>query len=115
LKSRDLHSLLDILLAAEGARSYVGAMTYDEFFENGLIRDAVLHCLTVIGEAANRIDKTSYGELPQLPWRDMIDLRNFVVHQYEDINMPTIWDVIQRDLPVVVTALDPLFPERKSR
>jgi len=45
----------------------------------------------------------------------MVDLRNFVVHQYEDVNMPTIWDVIQRDLPVVVAALDPLFPERRSR
>jgi len=115
LKSRERHSLLDILLAAENARSYVGAMSYDEFVDSGLVRDAVLHCLTVIGEAANRVAKESYGELPQLPWRDMVDLRNFVVHQYEDVNMPTIWDVIQRDLPVVVAALDPLFPERRSR
>jgi uncharacterized protein with HEPN domain len=115
LKSRDRHSLLDILLAAESARSYVGAMQYDEFLDNGLVRDAVLHCLTVIGEAANRIAKESYAEMPQLPWRDMIDLRNFVVHQYEDVNMPAIWDVIQRDLPIVVTMLDPFFPERKSQ
>ena len=69
MKSRDLHSLLDVLLAAENARSYVGAMTYDEFFENGIVRDAVLHCLTVI----------------------------------------------QRDLPVVIATLDPMFPDRKSR
>jgi len=107
LRSRDLHSLLDILLAAEGARRYVGAMQYDEFLANELVRDAVLHCLTVIGEAANRIAKESYTELPQLPWRDMIDLRNFVVHQYEDVNMPS--------MPVVVATLDPLFPERKTK
>ena len=102
-------------MAAEDARSYVGSMSYDDFVANRLVRDAVLHCLTVVGEAANRIAKESYAELPQLPWRDMIGLRNFVVHQYEDVNMPIIWDVIQRDLPVVVAALDPLFPERKSQ
>ena len=90
-------------------------MTFEAFITDHLVRDAVLRCLTVIGEAANRITKESYEELPPLPWGDMIGLRNRVVHEYEDVNMPIIWDVIGRDLPVVIAVLDPLFPERKSQ
>ena len=103
-----------MLFAAEDARSYIGSMTLSEFAANGLVRNAVLHCLAIIGEAANRIAVEAYSELPQLPWRDMVDLRNFIVHEYENVNMPIIWDVIQRDLPVLIDKLDRLFPERHA-
>lgn len=75
----------------------------------------MLHCLTIIGEAAGRITEASAAELPDLPWRKMKNLRNFIVHEYEGVNMGIIWGIVTDELPKVIAALDGLFPERTSR
>jgi uncharacterized protein with HEPN domain len=112
LTSREQHYLLDILLAAEDALSFVHGMTFEDFVESLRTRYAVLHALTIIGEAAGRIPESSEAEIPVLPWRRMKNLRNVIVHEYEGVNLPRIWDVVTAELPRVVDALDPLFPER---
>ena len=45
----------------------------------------------------------------------MKNLRNVIVHDYEGVKLPRIWEIVIDELPVVVAALDPLFPERKSQ
>jgi len=70
------------------------------------------HSLTVLGEAAGRIDESTEADVPDLPWRKMKNLRNAIVHDYEGVNLPVIWDIVMHELPLVVAALDPLFPER---
>ena len=42
----------------------------------------------------------------------MKNLRNVIVHDYEGVNLPIIWEIVTVELPVVVAVLDPLFPER---
>jgi uncharacterized protein with HEPN domain len=112
LTSREHQYLLDILLEAESAVRFVRDLTFAAFVEDELRRHAVLHCLTIIGEAAGRITDETASEKPDLPWRKMKNLRNFIVHDYEDVNMPLIWQIVTSELPVVIAALDPLFPER---
>jgi uncharacterized protein with HEPN domain len=89
-------------------------MAFDEFATDALTRHAVLHCLAIVGEAAGRIAESSAAEVPDLPWRPMKNLRNVIVHQYEGVNLPRIWEIVTVELPVVVAALDPLFPERHT-
>jgi uncharacterized protein with HEPN domain len=115
LISRERHYLLDILLAAESALSYVRGLNFESFVETEIVQHAVLHCLTILGEAAGRITDASAAEVPDLPWRKMKNLRNVIVHEYEGVNMPIIWDVVTMELPRVVAALDGLFPERKTQ
>jgi len=75
----------------------------------------VLHCLTIIGEAAGRISDEATAELPDLPWRKMKNLRNVIVHEYEGLNLPKIWEIITIQLPAVIDVLNPLFPERSTQ
>jgi uncharacterized protein with HEPN domain len=112
LTSREQHSLLDILVAAEDALTFIQTITFEAFERNVLVRRAVLHCLMIIGEAAGRIDEAAEAEVPDLPWRRMKNLRNVLIHQYEGVNLPLIWEIVTLELPVVVAVLDPLFPER---
>jgi len=115
LTSHDQQWLLDVLLAAEDALSFVHDETFEQFLESKLTQRAVLHCLAIIGEAAGRIAESSMSEIPDLPWRSMKDLRNVILHQYERVNLPRIWKIVNDELPPVVNALDSLFPERKSQ
>jgi uncharacterized protein with HEPN domain len=112
LTSREAHCLLDILVAAEDAISFSRTTTFEHFEENALIRRAVLHCLMIIGEAAGRVEAAAEAEVPDLPWRRMKNLRNLLIHDYEGVDLPLIWQIVTVELPVVIAALDPLFPER---
>ena len=113
MTSREQQWLLDILVAAEDALSFVEGVTFEEFATtHALVRRGVLHCLTVIGEAAARISKVAEEGMPSLPWLKMKNLRNVIVHDYEGLNLPIIWEIVTVELPVVVAAIDPLFPER---
>ena len=73
--------------------------------------DAVIHNLTVIGEAANYIPAEITARHPGVPWRQMVDLRNFSVHAYWNLRPAVIWDTIQNDLPPLVEPLRNLLSE----
>ena len=89
-------------------------MEFETFATTALIRRGVLNCLTEIGEAADRIAKIAEADVPGLPWRGMKDLRNVLVHEYEGVNLRIVWHIVTDELPVVVAALAPLFPERTT-
>lgn len=112
LTSRERQYLLDILLAAEDALTFVRGLRPEDLASNILVQRGVLHCLIVIGEAAGRLSDTSEAALAELPWRRMKNLRNVIVHDYEGVNLPLIWDIVTNELPRLVVALAPLFPER---
>ncbi|HEX2060644.1 MAG TPA: HepT-like ribonuclease domain-containing protein [Thermoanaerobaculia bacterium] len=112
MTSRERQYLLDILIAAEDALTFVRGLRRDDLETNILVQRAVLQCLTVIGEAAGRIGEPTELETPALPWRKMKDLRNVIVHDYEGVNLPIIWEIVTTELPKVVVLLHPLFPER---
>ena len=112
MTSRDRQYLLDILLNAEDALTFIRGASFDDLRTNTMLRKAVLHSLTILGEAAGRIGEASEAEVPGLPWRRMKNLRNVIVHDYEGVNLPIIWKIVTEELPVVVAVLNPLFPER---
>ena len=72
----------DILDAIAKIQSYVLAVDFETFEDEEEIMDAVIHNLTDIGEAANHIPAEITGRHPLIPWRQMVDLRNFSVHSY---------------------------------
>ena len=71
----------------------------------------MIHNLTVIGEAANNIPAEITVRHPEVPWRQMVDLRNFSVHAYWNLRPAVIWETIQNDLPPLVEPLRKLLPE----
>lgn len=76
---------------------------------------ALQRCFSVIGEAASKIDPTLKAKHPGVPWREMVSMRNAVVHGYWGISLDIVLDTIRRDLPVarplLQQVLDALPPE----
>jgi len=101
----------DILDAIAKIRRYVSNVDFDTFENDEEIMDAVIHNLTVIGEAANHIPAEITGRHPEVPWRQMVDLRNFSVHAYWNLRPSVVWDTIQNDLPPLVEPLSILLSE----
>ena len=104
----------DILDAIAKIQRYVSGMDLDAFENDEELMDAVIHNLTVIGEAANHIPSEIIDRHSEIPWRQMIDLRNFSVHAYWNLRPSIIWDTIQNDLPPLVEPLRRLLSETEK-
>lgn len=91
--------LEDILEAAESVERFVEGIPQDVFLRSDLIRSAVLHKLTVIGEAVARLPTEFRERHPEIEWRDIIGFRNFAVHAYFAVDWNIVWTTATGDIP----------------
>jgi uncharacterized protein with HEPN domain len=83
-----------------------GDLDADRLLELGLTR-----LLEIIGEAANLVSEETQERYPQLPWRQMIGLRNRLIHGYDEVDLDILWDILQLDLPPLIAALERIGEE----
>ncbi|MBI1955654.1 MAG: DUF86 domain-containing protein [Acidobacteria bacterium] len=101
--------LAHILECIGRIESYV-AKGKDSFFAEPLIQDAVIRNFEVIGEAAKRVPDSYRQVNPSIPWRSLAALRDVLIHQYEGVSLPEVWQVIENELPGLKTAIASLLP-----
>jgi uncharacterized protein with HEPN domain len=91
----------DILdsIDAISTSTYVENIQKSEFMISAMIQDAVIRRLEIIGEAANRLPDRFTTEHSDIPWAQIIGMRNFLIHDYGRVNLELVWDTIQIDLP----------------
>jgi uncharacterized protein with HEPN domain len=99
----------DILQAIENIEKYTAKMTFLQFKKNQLVMDAVIRNFEIIGEASNHIPKAIQTAHPSIPWRQMIALRNFLIHEYFGIDFNTVWQTARTHLPALKDALKDLL------
>ena len=107
---RDDAYFLDMLLAAHDAMAFTSSLTFLEFETSRLHQNAVVKAIEIIGEAASRVSKNMQSVHPQIPWAEIIGMRNRLVHGYGDIQLDVVWQTVQDDLPNLVAQLEPLVP-----
>lgn len=88
--------ILDAILAIE---SYVRGMTFDEFKNNDMTLDAVVRRFEIMGEAARQLPTEFKKNCPGIPWRDIADMRNLLIHEYFGVDPNEVWQTIKNDLP----------------
>lgn len=66
----------------------------------------LLKCIEIVGEAAARVGADTQGRYPQIPWADIVGMRNRLVHVYFDIDLDRVWDTVEQDLPPLIAALE---------
>ena len=103
------HRITDIIEAIRKIAIYVEDLDFDAFRRDEKTIDAVIRNFIVIGEAARNIPERVAEKYPAVPWRLMADMRNFVVHEYWGVELRTIWETIQKDLPPLAQTLDEIF------
>jgi uncharacterized protein with HEPN domain len=84
---RDEAFLLDILIAARRAVRFLEGMTWEAFEQSELHQNAVMRPLEIIGEAARRVSQDTRDAYPDIPWDQMIGMRNRLIHEYSRVNL----------------------------
>jgi uncharacterized protein with HEPN domain len=98
--------LAHIVEAARDALDFVSGRSRANLDDDRQLRRALIHCFMVIGEAAGRISPETRTTISTIPWREMRNMRNIVVHAYAGIDLDVLWDTTTNDLPPLVTALE---------
>ena len=101
--------IADILDAISAIQQHTVGMDYTTFVADRKTVDAVIRNITVIGEAARCIPADVEDATPHIPWRDMREMRNVMVHIYFGVNKRILWDTVQLDLPPLVPRLRELL------
>ncbi len=84
--------------------------------EQNLDQDLVLFlalakAVEIVGEAANRVSDSTQRIAQEIPWRRIVGMRNRLVHNYDDVDLGTLWLVAQEHTPSLVASLRRLMPD----
>lgn len=90
--------------------TYIAQSTKNQFLSNIQLQDSVIRRLLVIAEAAKRVSDAKQQELSNVAWREINGMRNRLVHEYDDIDLDIVWDVVKLEIPSLVENLRSQFP-----
>lgn len=92
------------------ARSILSAMKGKKraFAKDTVLQDAVIRRFEIMGEAARRLSRTFMEAHPDVPWKRIIGLRNFLIHAYDKVRVDEVLQVVEDTLPHVVRQLEAL-------
>lgn len=74
-----------------------------------LLELALLRLLEILGESARRVSSEYRAAHPELPWRDVTGMRNWLIHAYDDVNLGIVWRTATQDVPRLVETLERLL------
>ena len=92
--------LEDIWEAVEKIERYVSGFDHDAFVRDDKTIDSVVRNLEIIGEAASRLPQNFKMQHSEIEWPKIIGLRHRIVHDYFNIDVEIVWEILQTDLPV---------------
>ena len=105
--SRDYELLVqDILNASKKILRYTEGMDYNDFLENELVRDAVLRNIEIIGEAAKNLHDSHRQTYPEIEWRKIAGMWDFVADEYFGVSDEIVWNVVTDKIPELLARLD---------
>lgn len=108
---RDLVLILDALIFAQRILEFTSGMDRVAFENDLKTQAAVLYQISVLGEAMRRISPEFRELHPEIPYVQIIGMRNKLVHDYDGINIEVVWQVVQKDIPELISLLVTIAPQ----
>lgn len=105
----------DMLSSMHHIQNYTKDMDFEEFKNSRITIDAVIRNFEIIGEASKNVPDSIKAKYQTLPWKQMYGLRNYVSHEYFGIDYENIWEIITKNLPANIEALNEILNNEKSQ
>lgn len=98
--------LIDMRDACARILSHRGGASRELFFEDAVVRDAVLWNLLVLGEAAKQVPEEIRAAHSMIEWRKIAGFRDVLAHGYFGLDKDIVWDVIETKVPPLLEAVE---------
>ncbi|MBS0625496.1 MAG: DUF86 domain-containing protein [Verrucomicrobia bacterium] len=99
MENKDLVRLKHMLDSTEAILVFSKGKRRASLDKDRLFQSAVLRELEIIGEAAGRVSEKTKKRFPQLPWKELVGIRNRLIHAYFDVDHDIVWKTIREYLP----------------
>jgi len=99
MENKDRVRLSHMMDSVEAILSFAKGRKRADLESDRQFLSALLRELEVIGEAASRISKRTQREFSEIPWKDIIGMRNRLIHAYFDIDHDVVWNTVRDYLP----------------
>lgn len=75
---------------------------------------AILRWIEIVGEAAANVSEATREAHPDVPWREVIAMRNRLIHAYPDVNLDLVWGVVERDGPALRRSIEEILDSEQG-
>jgi uncharacterized protein with HEPN domain len=99
-----------MLDAAREALSFSKGKSRTDLNSDRMLILSLVKDIEIIGEAAGKVSQETKNMSGKIPWQDIIDMRNHLIHAYFDVDLDILWDTILNDLPPLVEDLEKIVP-----
>lgn len=103
----------DILEAINKIEQFTQKINFSDFEKDERTQFAVFHALEIIGEAANKLSPDFLKNTPEFPVREAVELRNFLIHGYDQISLDVVWKTIHSHLPELKLQIEKMISQKK--
>ena len=103
--------LQHIVLEIQEASSFAEGISFEEFVEDRKTVKAIIRSIEVIGEAAAKVSENIRTQHPDIPWKQIIGMRNHLIHAYFDIDFKTVWKTVKDNLPPLLKRLQSILED----
>jgi uncharacterized protein with HEPN domain len=108
----DFSRLRHICDACQEALMFIDFKSKEDLMNDRMLALALVKELEIIGEAANNISMDCQLRYPHLPWKDMVGMRNRLVHAYFGINYDIVWKTVTESLPFLMAEVEKIIQEK---
>jgi len=109
MQKDDVIRLRHMLDAAKDATSFVRNKTRSSLDTDRQLVLSLVKSIEIVGEAAAHVSEKCFRDFPQIPWRDIIGMRNRLIHGYYDIDLDIVWKTVIEDLPPLIAELEEII------
>lgn len=102
----DAIRLRHMLEAARDALSFVAGKTREDLSGDRMLALSLVKSIEIIGEAAGKVSSVCKTQFDEIPWPDIIAMRNRLIHAYFDVNLDVVWQTVVQELPQLVAELE---------
>ena len=113
MKDNDKIRIKHITDASEEALSFVGNVEREKFFKNRMLILSVIKEIEIAGEAASKISEETKVKYSNVPWKDIVGMRNRLIHGYFDVNIELVWNTIKNNLNPLISSLKNILAEER--
>jgi uncharacterized protein with HEPN domain len=111
MRKDDAVRLRHMLDAAREAVSFAEGCSREDLRRDRKLALSLVKCIEIVGEAASRVSGDARSLAPQIPWQDIVGMRNRLIHTYYDIDLDRVMDTVADDLPPLIGELEHLTSE----
>ena len=111
MRAEDRVRLWHIADALNSAIRFTQGRRREDLDNDEMLTFALVHALQIVGEAATRVSTETRDLCPDIPWADVVGMRNRLVHAYFDVNLDILWATAVGAAPVLLAKIEVLLDQ----